>query len=628
MTKDGDDAPAWSCNAQQSEDSPGKDLRKTLFLHAPPGFDQHEMVLGTQVDRAEYAKWSELRKSVHVFLNDSRVEVIMGLIISFNVVVMVIEVDATAGCPTLDDQCAPDWTRIANPLLLAIYTVEAALHLFQDRLRFYRSPWNLLDIAIVTFGYAELVLAQVFTAEDAKSLSYIRLLRLGRILRAVRLFKPIPELYKLVQGFLSTMRAIFWGFVMILALLAMFSILTMQVVQDYRDFSKLDDWCTKAFSTTLRTILFFFQTLVAGDSWGACVVPMVLESWPLFWVFASALITVQLGFTNLILSVIVDAAASTRDQDIKQKMLEQRQKEQDDLERLYDKMESIDVDGSGTLSLEELLNGYESDPECKERLNNLGMDMTELEFLFKEMDWNDSNSLSYADIVETIVKAETQDSRMQFMFLRQQLNKMSHVLNRRLAKVESSIQIVVNELSPSPRSHEQKEPKDVECRSGSGVGAKLSQEEASGLPKVEVKLEAAKDKVASGVAGQLEQELRSMGVDLQGRLEALVRDAEVHVAALVRHGRELSTRLSEEVPKIHQSPSPPSIAAAPASTPATASTPAPASMTGEQRPGESNLPERSPDAGISEFIGGAPTTGAQSFARRIGRSDDRVKYRM
>merc|ERR1739838_1084085 len=74
-----------------------------------------------------------------------------------------------------------------------------------------------------------------------------------------------------------------------------------------------DDWCDEAFLKVLKAVIYFFQTLVAGDSWGLCAVPIgKKEPWTLI-LFALVLVIVQLGFTNLILAVIVEKAAEARD---------------------------------------------------------------------------------------------------------------------------------------------------------------------------------------------------------------------------------------------------------------------------------------------------------------------------
>ena len=77
----------------------------------------------------------------------------------------------------------------------------------------------------------------------------------------------------------------------------------------------VNEFCLAAFSSIFEAIVIYFQTLVAGDSWGQCMIPIVHHHpWTILF-FAAALITVTLGFMNLILAVIVDNATKAREGD-------------------------------------------------------------------------------------------------------------------------------------------------------------------------------------------------------------------------------------------------------------------------------------------------------------------------
>merc|ERR1712137_1107079 len=119
----------------------------------------------------------------------------------------------------------------------------------------------------------------------------------------------------MLRGFACAFKAMFWGFVMIFMSLVLFAILTVDLMHAPTSrLNKDNEWCVKAFTSVQDAILFYFQTLVAGDSWGQCVIPLIRDDYKRFMVFAVVLVCVQLGFMNLILSVIVDAAAAVRDE--------------------------------------------------------------------------------------------------------------------------------------------------------------------------------------------------------------------------------------------------------------------------------------------------------------------------
>merc|ERR1712012_1127040 len=104
---------------------------------------------------------------------------------------------------------------------------------------------------------------------------------------------------------------------MIIILLVSWSILAVEVLNPVNqgliaEGIVQDEWCQAIFTSVAYSTLAMFQTLVAGDSWGTCIIPVVRQEPWTFVLFTGALACVQLGFTNLILSVIVDQAAEAK----------------------------------------------------------------------------------------------------------------------------------------------------------------------------------------------------------------------------------------------------------------------------------------------------------------------------
>merc|ERR1719343_173040 len=120
----------------------------------------------------------------------------------------------------------------------------------------------------------------------------------------------------MIQGFAGAMQAMIWGLLLILLLLGIWSLLAVELLgpisRELWTEGGRDQWCGEAFQTVARSTLLFFQTLVAGDSWGECAIPIINQEPLTYIIFSIALVTVQLGFTNLILAVIVDKATQAR----------------------------------------------------------------------------------------------------------------------------------------------------------------------------------------------------------------------------------------------------------------------------------------------------------------------------
>merc|ERR1719197_293668 len=73
--------------------------------------------------------------------------------------------------------------------------------------------------------------------------------------------------------------------------------------------------CERAFASVMSANLTFFQTIIAGDSWGRVAIPVV-EEYPLAAIiFIGSLFSVVVGIMNLIVAVLVDTASEAREKD-------------------------------------------------------------------------------------------------------------------------------------------------------------------------------------------------------------------------------------------------------------------------------------------------------------------------
>eukprot|EP00931_Biecheleriopsis_adriatica_P087286 TRINITY_DN61783_c0_g1_i1.p1 TRINITY_DN61783_c0_g1~~TRINITY_DN61783_c0_g1_i1.p1 ORF type:complete len:587 (-),score=100.85 TRINITY_DN61783_c0_g1_i1:94-1854(-) len=368
------------------------------------------------------------RDKLLTVLESSELEIIIGIIVICNLIVMILETDIQADCPEEED-CTPTWSKALNCVFLGVYTVECLLMVYAQGLKSFCSPWFRLDTGIVLSGYVEL-LVQILEVGNSQLLAMARMLRLGRIVRIARLFRAIPELYKLVTGFVTTVKAIFWGFICMILLLCMFAILTIAVVKPYRD-KNSDDWCDIAFSRVSLTILYFFQTLIAGDSWGGCATPYILQGPELFFVFSASLFLISLGFTNLMLSVIVDASTDARERDKQARLQEELKEQRQALKEFHDMMAKVDRDGNGVISRDEIDHAFENNVgDLKEKLTSFGLDRTELNQLLEYHDTERNGDVDYTDFMHSLVRGHHSNEKTLIFAMKIQMDFVCHVLKR------------------------------------------------------------------------------------------------------------------------------------------------------------------------------------------------------
>merc|ERR1712070_239235 len=90
----------------------------------------------------------------------------------------------------------------------------------------------------------------------------------------------IPELKLLFVGFLSSMRAMLFGGIMIFFLLMFFSVIIVNFLHPVNaeiNYASCDR-CSRGFASVMGTTLTLFQQIVAGDAWGQISIPVIEQS--------------------------------------------------------------------------------------------------------------------------------------------------------------------------------------------------------------------------------------------------------------------------------------------------------------------------------------------------------------
>lgn len=448
----GPDAVRPSCTGETAL-STGQ--RSSLMHPARPilhGGSEDEEAEDENAVTEHHEGWSQTRLTVHRILSGdipkkgwNVFDSCMGAIIIFNIVLMIVETDMTAECDAeIADECVHAWVNISNMVLLVIYTLESAMRMYAMRKKFFSSKWNLLDLTIVVCGWVGVILQDV---EELRRVNILRLLRVARVIRVAKILKRAPTLMNMISGFVGAMQAMFWGLILILLMLVMWSLLAVELV--YPETKKMnmsdDDPCREAFSTVMRATLTFFQTLVAGDSWGACSIGIIHNAPHLYIIFAFSLVTVQLGFTNLVLAVIVDKANEARDLSKEEAVRRRKRDEVNSVKAWRSVMQSMDVDGNGTLSLDELMNGYVSKPAIRDMLDHMHVRRRDLLELFRLMDLDESNDLQYEEFVDALFRAQTQDTRMYLMFMQLRLQKIELGLDEKMKREFNAVKEHISE---------------------------------------------------------------------------------------------------------------------------------------------------------------------------------------
>lgn len=493
--------------------------------------------------------WGRLRRLVYRALHAKvrslpAYDLFMATVVVVNIVVMAIESNNGAEC-VMSRACGEKlWSRVMNEVFLGLYCLDCVAQFFVKRTAYFRELWNWLDLFVVVLG----LLQPLFVEADLGHVNMLRMFRVFRVIRVLKVLRKLPTLWSLVSGLIGALEAMAYGLILVMVLVFLWSIVSVEILHPiaWDVHHEAPGWCRTAFSTTWNATLYLFVTLVAGDNFSQCAIPIILEE-PWTWIiFAMSLVTIQLGFLNLVLAVIVDKAAESREVSKEDRLEQQRLAKSTSLHNWVEVMKTLDTDGSGTVTLEELLMGYE-DEVVKDMLFDMGIEEGDLRLMFGLLDTDDSGTLGYDEFIGALLKAQVQDPKVSMLIMQLRVQKIQYAVYDRLDRyfADGGNRSSVVRSSAIP-------PKDgVDDSSCAGAESEFGRASAhivdilAGAPECDKDSAGAQEVArpsspasAPGYAKAFGEELRAFSEALDGRLAA----AEARSA---RAMAELSTALRD-----------------------------------------------------------------------------------
>lgn len=350
-------------------------------------------------------------------------EMSVGFIVLANFIVISMETDAYAAQRTNADgsKANEDATTLLELLTLVnyafmiVYVSECILRMIAEGfLNYFRNAWNSFDFFIVFMGIAAEILTLFAEKDGLVNVQILRTLRMVRVFRISRLVISFHDLYSLVTGLTNSFRTLAWAAALIFLMLTMFSILAVEFLDPLM--AELDEasmfeptcyWCGHAFENIMHANLTFFQ-IISGDGFSTLTRP-IIEKHPwtsLF--FGIVIFTMIFGLMNLITAVIVDTAVQAREADVLSEAhrLEEGRKE---AWRCFTSLcASLDKDGSGDISIQELEAGVHEHPELQAHLSVLGVEDDDLQMVFEILDPDDDGVLTHKEFATHLYKMKTQ----------------------------------------------------------------------------------------------------------------------------------------------------------------------------------------------------------------------------
>lgn len=426
----------------------------TLVRHLSSGRISDESL--EKQEEHKHGAHSTLRVRMSKLLGSERFDYIMGLIIMANLVVIVIETDMSTN---EEEESAIDgahWIDVFGWAVLALFLLELTARLLTQQCAFWKDKWNILDFAIVitdcVFSLIGLIGGDIFPV------SLLRVFRLSKLARVAKVLRIFPELRMLLVGLVGSLRAIFWGMVLLSLFMLVWSIVAVLLIHplnkeiDYGDC----DRCSRAYSSVMQAGLTFWQQIVAGDSWGQATIPVV-ERYPITALFfVPVFLSVGLCVMNLMLAVIVNLAQKAYDFEA----------ELDEAERVLSKLrqssnvieicKTLDKDNNGELSYDEIYAGFTEEGQFRQAMLGLGITEEDFDVAWAVIDLDNSGAVSYQELIKFLLSMKSSDTHFSLAYIKNYITWVKNSIQKQMEmqhldaiKADSKLQQTMDKLEKS-----------------------------------------------------------------------------------------------------------------------------------------------------------------------------------
>lgn len=196
-----------------------------------------------------------------------------------------------------------------DKVVLGIFVIEMILKFYAYRLSFFRSGWNIFDLAIITIS--------LLPASGPLSI-----LRTFRVFRILRLFSTVPQMRIVVTGLLRAIPGMASVMGVIGIIFFVYSVLVTKI------FGRTGNDTLEAIFGDLGKSMFSLFQLMTLEDWVGGIVEPAMELYPWSWIiFIPFIILTTFAVLNLFIGVIVEAMQNVHHEEQKRMAPDDPEKE-------------------------------------------------------------------------------------------------------------------------------------------------------------------------------------------------------------------------------------------------------------------------------------------------------------
>jgi len=270
--------------------------------------------------------------------------------------------------------------------------------------------WNLFDVVLLIFSWADLML-EASVAESAESplesFSVLRTLRLVRLVRAVRIIRVMRffrELRIMLFSILSCFKSLFWLVAIMALVIYVFSIGFTTAAMSYLDTPERwkdqdNEDLILFFGTLPGSMLSLYQSMSGGNDW-AVFHDAIAATGP-FWqlMFLCYISFMVFAVVNIVTGVFVEGAVELANNDQEARIHEQLEKKKRIEKELTQVFVAMDTDSNGLIHRDEFEELLQSE-KVFAIFRDMDVQADEAMRLFDALDEDQSGSIIAREFVE------------------------------------------------------------------------------------------------------------------------------------------------------------------------------------------------------------------------------------
>eukprot|EP00931_Biecheleriopsis_adriatica_P017404 TRINITY_DN12509_c0_g1_i2.p1 TRINITY_DN12509_c0_g1~~TRINITY_DN12509_c0_g1_i2.p1 ORF type:complete len:612 (-),score=102.35 TRINITY_DN12509_c0_g1_i2:142-1941(-) len=281
------------------------------------------------------------------------------MVIAVNSIILGVETELSLSHP----EYSLLWAEYLETGFLCIYLLEIFLRLAAEGKQCFYDGWFLFDFCLIISSAVGLVLSPFSNHQDNSSESdvwqqvmILRTFRMLRLIRALRMIKQLRSIWRLVYGLITCCSTIISTLTLLVLVTYVFSVLGLEFIS--KDGTLIADPVTaqiiemqfSSLGVTMMTLMQF----VTLDSAAAFYAPLIKVKPLLAIYFAALVVVVSISLMNLVTAVLVEGALEHARQDREEESRLLNASVRTAVPQIVSIFDRIDVDGSGTIALDEI----------------------------------------------------------------------------------------------------------------------------------------------------------------------------------------------------------------------------------------------------------------------------------